>query len=225
MPLPDRSTLSTFAPPSICGERETNASNGDVPKPRRPENSFTWLEPKEVPPQFRLPLPMGRMNMNPGWEQISCLVDCSGSMAAKRDEVITSVNNFVQIRKKSQGDALFHISFFNDHSWSRELPLTICESTPLTPADYVPQGPTALLDVLGQALLSAYECATMLVDSERPGKVVIAVFTDGGENASQDYCTSHVARLVDYFRSKGNWEFLFFGATEEEILASEHSHH
>src|SRR5262249_26244277 len=52
----------------------------------------------------------------------------------------------------------------------------------------------------------------------RPGKVVVAILTDGLENASQRYTHPMIAERVNHQRQKYSWEFVFLAANQDAVL-------
>jgi len=61
--------------------------------------------------------------------------------------------------------------------------------------------------------------ATKEVD--RPAKVIVAIFTDGAENASTEYNQKRVFDLIQSKESKDGWSFLFMAAGKEAMVEGE----
>jgi hypothetical protein len=53
----------------------------------------------------------------------------------------------------------------------------------------------------------------------RPGRVVVAILTDGIENASQRYTASMIAERIKHQREKYAWEFIFMAANQDAVLS------
>lgn len=71
-----------------------------------------------------------------------------------------------------------------------------------------PRGNTALYDAVGNSLTKAMKTLT--------GKVLVKIFTDGGENASVKFTASQVAELIKQAESKG-YTITFVG-TEPDLM-------
>ena len=56
-------------------------------------------------------------------------------------------------------------------------------------------------------------------EAERPGKVILTIFTDEYENASRHYSNAHISDLIALHRAKG-WEFLFLAANQDAIATA-----
>ena len=61
--------------------------------------------------------------------------------------------------------------------------------------------------------------ATML-EAERPGKVMVAIFTDGFENASREFSLDQINSLIREKREGHGWEFLFLAANQDAIASA-----
>ena len=91
---------------------------------------------------------------------------------------------------------------------------TVYEERPLSEAalKLEPRGSTALLDAMGKAIALIGSRLKTKPESERPGKVVVLVITDGHENASREWKREDVKKAVEHQREKYNWQFAFLGA-------------
>lgn len=135
--------------------------------------------------------------------EILVIADRSGSMGSIRSEAIGGFNNFLTSQKAVKGAANLTLVLFDDQY---EVPLDsvkLKEVIPLTEADFVPRGMTALYDAVGKAL-SALEV-------KAPKKAVVCIITDGAENASKEYTHASVQERVKAAEARG-WEFVFLAA-------------
>lgn len=57
-------------------------------------------------------------------------------------------------------------------------------------------------------------------ETVRPGAVVVAILTDGLENASTQYSWKDVASRIKHQRETYGWQFLFLGADADAIAAA-----
>ena len=125
--------------------------------------------------------------MNPNLTEIAYILDRSGSMQPMQEPAVTAFNDFVKSQLDVPGDArLTFIQFANAY----EVPVAsmpLQEVPQLTAATYTPGGSTALFDAIGRTIKETDRRITALPDAEKPGKVILAIFTDGEENSSQEY--------------------------------------
>lgn len=143
---------------------------------------------------------------------LAIVTDCSGSMRPLAAEMVNGFNRLVADQAAEAGRTwVTHVAFdqqvkvHDDHrAWgAADLPK-------MTVADYERyQGMTALCDAVGTAITDTRQ---WLADNPWfDGKVLVAVFTDGYENASQEYDHTRVAALKTACEADG-WAFLFVGA-------------
>jgi len=86
------------------------------------------------------------------------------------------------------------------------------EMVALNSDTFVPEGNTALDDAVGFTIDSLGAELANTPEQERPGKVIVAILTDGEENSSTRYTTSNVASMIRKQRERYQWEFLYLGA-------------
>ena len=70
-----------------------------------------------------------------------------------------------------------------------------------------------LISALGERLAAKPE-------AERPEHVIVAIFTDGLENASKEFTQGKVAEMVKTQQEQFNWKFLFSGANQDAVLTA-----
>ena len=59
-----------------------------------------------------------------------------------------------------------------------------------------------------------------LPESDRPGAVIVAILTDGLENASTHFKWRDIAEKIRHQRDSYQWEFLFLGANQDAIATA-----
>jgi uncharacterized protein YegL len=74
-----------------------------------------------------------------------------------------------------------------------------------------PRGSTALNDAVGKFITDIGTELRNRPEAARPGKVVIVIVTDGYENASKEWTTDAIKKLITQQREQWNWEFVFLG--------------
>lgn len=158
--------------------------------------------------------------MNPNLTEIAYILDRSGSMQPMQEPAVTAFNNFVKSQLDVPGDARLTLIQFDD---AYEVPVStrpILDVPQLTAATYTPRGSTALLDAIGRTIVETDRRVQTLPDTEKPGKVIVAIFTDGMENASRKYTLDHIGDLIRQFRDQKGWEFLFLAANQDAIATA-----
>jgi hypothetical protein len=158
--------------------------------------------------------------MNPNLTEIAYILDRSGSMEPMQEPAVAAFNAFVKAQLDVPGDARLTLIQFDD---AYEVPIAACpvqDVRQLTAATYTPRGRTALLDAIGRTVKDIDRRIEALSDAEKPGKVIFAIFTDGLENASQEYTIKHIGDLIRLYRDQKGWEFLFLAANQDAIASA-----
>jgi hypothetical protein len=128
------------------------------------------------------------------------LLDCSGSMAVCRDDVIGGFNTLVKDQVPF-GGTLSLTQF--DHEIIKTFENVPIEKVPLLSREtYTPRGSTALLDAIGAAIKETNEPCTLIIQ------------TDGYENASTKFTKAHVKDLIEQKQKEG-WVFIYLGANQD----------
>jgi hypothetical protein len=97
-------------------------------------------------------------------------------------------------------------------------PAEAMDAPKLDMGTYVPRGTTALYDAVGRTIDDVGK--RLGQSAGKPDGVVVAILTDGHENASKDYRHAKVAERIKHQREKYNWEFVFLGANmDAEVVA------
>ena len=86
----------------------------------------------------------------------------------------------------------------------------------MPPLDLQPRGGTALLDAMGKLITDTVAEINALDEDAQPGTVVVAIMTDGHENASGEWRRPDIKSLVEQQTSVG-WEFLYMGADQDAV--------
>jgi hypothetical protein len=158
--------------------------------------------------------------MNPNLTEIAYILDRSGSMEPMQEPAVAAFNAFVKAQLDVPGDARLTLIQFDD---AYEVPVAACpiqDVRQLTAATYTPRGMTALLDAIGRTVKDIDRRLTALPETEKPGKVILAIFTDGQENASREYTLKHISDLIRLYRDEKGWEFLFLAANQDAIASA-----
>jgi hypothetical protein len=162
--------------------------------------------------------------MNPLLTEIAYILDRSGSMQPMQEPAVAAFNDFIKAQLDVPGDARLTLVQFDD---AYEVPVAakpIQDVPQLTAATYTPRGSTALLDAIGRTIKETDRRISALHEGEKPGKVILAIFTDGEENASQEYTIKHIGDLIRLYRDQKGWEFLFLAANQDAIASGSAMH-
>ena len=161
--------------------------------------------------------------MNSEVTELVFILDRSGSMSSMAKEAVGGFNSFLEEQKKLPGDAKLTVALF-DHEY-----MLLCdgknikEVEPLTDKTYEPRGTTALLDAVGRTLdqvgkrinSANHSCSACGTDTKKPTKVLVAILTDGLENASKDYKKARINEMIAHHKKNHDWQFLFLAANQD----------
>lgn len=149
--------------------------------------------------------------------EIAYILDRSGSMQPRQESAVAAFNDFLKAQLAVPGEARLTLVQFDDQY---EVPVAaqrLPKVPQLTAATYTPRGSTALLDAIGRTIKDLDSRLRKLPAAQQPVKVILAIFTDGLENASSDYTAKHISDLIRLYRDSKGWEFLFLAANQDAI--------
>jgi len=153
--------------------------------------------------------------------EIVFVLDETGSMGRIREDTIGSFNTFVEEQRGVEGEGTLTLVAFSktpdEESFRLQyegVPLE--EVEPLDHETYRPRGFTPLLDAIGGTIDRVSERLRRTDEEERPDLVIMAVLTDGLENASSEYTLEQVRAKVEHQTSEG-WKFMFLGANMDAV--------
>jgi len=148
---------------------------------------------------------------------ITIILDRSGSMFTIKSATIEGFNSFINKQQKGDFDAnLTFVQFDNEYEKVYEQK-EIKKVKYLNHETYIPRGTTALLDAIGLTINSTKKRIKNLDKSKKPRNVVIAIITDGYENASVEYSTKAIFNMIHKREKNDNWNFLFLAANQDAI--------
>lgn len=153
------------------------------------------------------------------YTHITFLLDRSGSMDEIRDDAIGGFNSLLKDQQGESGRCTFTLVQFDAQDPAEIVHDTvpIQEVPELTAKTFRPRGATPLLDAMGHLITHTGERLAALPESERPGRVIFAVLTDGLENASRLHTRRQVFDMVKHQRDVYQWQFMFLGADQDAI--------
>jgi hypothetical protein len=143
---------------------------------------------------------------------ITFVLDRSGSMDAVRDDAIGGFNAFVEQQRAAPGRATLTLVEF-DHEYSTIYRAQAIADVPRLDRDhYIPRGETALYDAVGRGVAETAEHIAALPEADRPMRVVVAILTDGQENASKEYSYERVRAVLAERSTAAGWHVLFLAS-------------
>jgi hypothetical protein len=143
------------------------------------------------------------------------ILDKSGSMHSMKEQAITGFNEYVKSQRELGGVTRITLVQFN-HMRDVIYEARDVAAVPALDYDtYVPSGNTALNDSVGFVL--SENLATCSPNETN----IMAILTDGAENASKEYTQAAVKALIAQAEAKG-WEILFLGAnmSKAQVVSS-----
>ncbi|RYD26349.1 MAG: VWA domain-containing protein [Verrucomicrobiaceae bacterium] len=129
------------------------------------------------------------------------------------NDTIGGFNVFLKDQKSAPGTATLTLHQFDGAFETNYQEINIQDAKDLDQSSFVPRGSTALLDAIGQAMVSAGERL-----ARNPAeKVVFTIITDGEENSSHEYTREKIFEMIKHQTEKYNWQFVFLGANQDAI--------
>jgi uncharacterized protein YegL len=145
------------------------------------------------------------------------ILDRSGSMSGLEADTIGGFNSMINKQKKEDGKAFVSTVLFSDSSEVVHDRADISEIRPMTDSDYVPNGCTALLDAIGDAIKHIRNIHKYARPEDVPAHTIFVITTDGMENASHKYTYEKIRSMIEKRKEKDGWEFMFIGANIDAV--------
>jgi uncharacterized protein YegL len=151
------------------------------------------------------------------------ILDRSGSMAGFESDTIGGFNATIEKQRKQGGKVLVSTVIFDHVSEVIHDRIDINEVRPMTDAEYVVRGSTALFDAVGGAIHHIGNVHKYARQEDVPEHTIFIITTDGMENSSHIYSRGRVRDMIKRQTEKHGWEFVFLAAnidaeeTAEEI--------
>lgn len=140
---------------------------------------------------------------------ITFVIDKSGSMYSSKDEVVSGVQKIINEQKNNKdGKCTVSMYTFNDKVDEDYVGIDVND---LPTFKYHPDSMTALNDGCGIAIDNTGKWLAEMNEEDRPSKVLVAVFTDGMENASKEYTLKQVKEKIEHQEKVYNWTFMYLG--------------
>lgn len=155
------------------------------------------------------------VNMKDNLTELIFILDRSGSMQSMAVEAIGGFNAFLEEQKKQAGEAKLTLVLFDNEYLLVHDGKNIQEVEPLNETTFQPRGTTGLLDAVGRTVDDVGRRLSETPEADRPSKVLVAILTDGQENASSDYTRSKIHDMITHQTEKYSWQFLFLAANQD----------
>ena len=162
-------------------------------------------------------------NKKNDYTHITVILDRTGSMESIRDDIIGGFNAFLDEQQKLPGKATMTLVQFD----SQDPYEVICRFTPVSKVPkldrniYVPRASTPLLDAIGRGINDLEASLGSIDDKSQPAKVVLAIVTDGQENASREFNRAQIVKMIEEKTKKNDWQFVFLSSDLAAIRDAE----
>ena len=143
---------------------------------------------------------------------IAVILDESGSMAAKWDDVVGGFNRFLEEQTALPDSCRMSLTKFNTRPVLLYPPTPLANVVPLDKHNYTPGGNTALYDAIAETVQVAKHHK---LDGER---VLCLIITDGQENSSRETTREQVTDLIKALEGRGDWTFVYLGVTPDQFV-------
>lgn len=156
---------------------------------------------------------MNQNNNTPAPVALSILLDRSGSMMSIADDIVGGFNALLANQRTQPGEVMLTLAQFDGQDPFEMLMdgIPLREVTDMHRSWYQPRGNTPLYDAIGR-LLSHIDAGPFGSNDEIDH--VVAIITDGRENASSEFNRRKIFELIEK-RSDEGWVFIYLGAEPE----------
>jgi hypothetical protein len=146
------------------------------------------------------------------------LLDRSGSMQSIKSDIEGGFAAFVEEQQRATGECRATLAQFDD---VYELVYADRPIADVPPLDLQPRNMTALHDAMGTLITESGHTLESMKAAERPGTVIVAIMTDGMENASKEWTGASIKALVSQQSNVFGWTFMYMGADQDAIEVGE----
>lgn len=145
---------------------------------------------------------------------IVCILDRSGSMNSIIDDAIGGFNKFLKDQKQEDEDATMTVALFDDRYELLYNNVDLQKVKKMTRDEWSPRGMTGLYDAIGKTINDVESELKRIKKSKRPDKIMVAIVTDGGENASREFSHNDIKKLIKK-KERDDWQFTFLAADQD----------
>jgi len=147
------------------------------------------------------------------WTLLTLVVDRSASMGVIREEMERGVKALVDEQSRGDDSCFVTLTQFDDKVE------VVADGVPAAKVPRYrlhPRGNTALLDAIGCTIGMIHLRIQAMNPEDRPVTVIVAVITDGNENASTSWSRHQVIEDIKA-RTADGWQFTFLGADDNAL--------
>jgi uncharacterized protein YegL len=158
-----------------------------------------------------------RWEEKPDLTELVFVLDRSGSMSGLEEDTIGGFNSLIDKQKKEPGKCLVTTVLFDSRVQTLHDRVELQQLKPMTGRDYSVGGCTALLDALGGTIRRIADIHRYARPEDVPKRTTFVIMTDGLENASRQFSSEEVKRMIRHEQEKYGWEFLFLAANIDAV--------
>lgn len=157
------------------------------------------------------------------YTHITVILDRTGSMESIRDDIIGGFNAFLEEQQKLPGKATMTlVQFDSQDPYEIICRFALASEVPKLDRNvYVPRASTPLLDAIGRGINDLEASMGQMGDEAQPSKVVLAIVTDGQENASREFNKAQIVKMIEEKTKKNDWQFVFLSSDLNAIRDAE----
>lgn len=159
--------------------------------------------------------------MKKGYTHIAIVLDESGSMSSLKRATIDSYNKFLKEQREVGGTATIGLVKFNSIVKAQYHFYDIKNAPDLDDENYRPDATTALYDAEGWTIEYVGKRLAEMAEDDRPEKVIIAIITDGLENASTDFTRERVEAMIKHQEEVYKWQIVFLAANQSATMSAQ----
>lgn len=159
---------------------------------------------------------MKKTNKNNTTELVFIL-DRSGSMAGLESDTIGGFNSMIKKQKSQDGKCYVSTVLFDDRIEVVHDRVELSSIKKMTENDYYVRGCTALIDAIGSSIRHIANIHKYARPEDVPENTLFVITTDGMENASHQFSSDEVKRMIEKEKAKYGWEFIFIGANIDAV--------
>lgn len=150
------------------------------------------------------------------------ILDRSGSMYGLEKDTIGGFNSMLGKQKNQDGDAFVTTVLFDHEYKIIHDRLSVKDVPEMTEKDYQVRGSTALVDAIGKTIHHISNIHKYARKKDVPENTIFVIITDGMENASREYTSDTVKKMVEHAKADHGWEFIFLGANIDAVETAKH---
>ena len=147
-----------------------------------------------------------KTNQN-GITELVFILDRSGSMSGLEKDTIGGFNAMIEQQKQLEGKVHVSTVLFDNVSEVLHDRVDIQKIEPMNENQYFVRGYTALLDAIGGAIHHIGNIHKYARPEDVPEHTMFVITTDGMENASHQYSSDRIKKMIKNQEEKYGWQF------------------